>query len=550
MTIHVSELRNNRRPNNKSNGISKQRKKSKPRILTGGSKFDKSVLEKRITNRNYNMNQDYSCFTKSGIKDKLKGSKSSGKISNVTMPSQSQQKPNKNRFSANTSTSKKRDKSFKKMKENEFRKLLRPVHTNSTIDNIFDDKLNNELKKQGLNGIQLGNSTSKSDHKLIKAKSRTSPNGAPTSLHIIRERCLNSIKCNLWTNDIGKSEISINHINEIFDNRNHLKYEMEGVPRKEKDIKLMTELNQDHFDKETRAMPITAKNKSLEALKSSETSSRRQSDSDNFDSDFSMSQDKTAPTPPQEKSINLKNSTKDDQIANVDQAETKEDTPNKKSLNDRPCNAFKISEELIPFEVNPTLLIKDEDDYVPDEIETSQRDIDLTINSNSPSVKDLPTLDDKKQIISKPPTGRYQKVKVNVWEKALNFSITDLEETPKEETTKKDKKDEFNFIDDDNCFDLLNDADNDFASSLSASSSQIDYDKMAMEAMEEVDEIVDTKVKVHPNNSLNTPYNYQSQRSKLTSDIFYTKTNNIDIIEEDVENEIDSEYSRTIKNVR
>lgn len=85
----------------------------------------------------------------------------------------------------------------------------------------------------------------------------------------------------------------------------------------------------------------------------------------------------------------------------------------------------------------------------------------------------------------------------------------------------------------------------DFVSSISSSSSQIDYDKMAMEAMAEVDcfdENANAKSKnLHDyrGNKWEGLYNKKG--------MVLDKKDNIHIIEEDIENEIDSDYSVTMK---
>lgn len=98
----------------------------------------------------------------------------------------------------------------------------------------------------------------------------------------------------------------------------------------------------------------------------------------------------------------------------------------------------------------------------------------------------------------------------------------------------------------DEIFSLLDnqDAVPDFVSSISSSSSQIDYDKMAMEAMAEVDcfdESANLKIKKlhdYRNNKWEGLYNKGAVNDKK---------DNIHVIEEDIENEIDSDYSVTLK---
>lgn len=104
-----------------------------------------------------NISQDYSWVSKnwskinldsnfqSYVKDKLKSSKSSGKLSkNFSVNKKSYIDQYSNRidkgFNSNTSNSKGRDKSFQKLKENEFRKLLRPMQTVDSIQNLSQNK--------------------------------------------------------------------------------------------------------------------------------------------------------------------------------------------------------------------------------------------------------------------------------------------------------------------------------------------------------------------------------------------------------------------------
>ena len=107
-------------------------------------------MDKRSSFGGSNISQDYTCVGKpshkinldlnfqSYVKDKLKSSRSSGKLSkNLPANKKSYIEKYGSRtdkgFGSNTSSSKGRDKSFQKLKENEFRKLLRPLHT---IDSI------------------------------------------------------------------------------------------------------------------------------------------------------------------------------------------------------------------------------------------------------------------------------------------------------------------------------------------------------------------------------------------------------------------------------
>lgn len=98
-------------------------------------------------------------------------------------------------------------------------------------------------------------------------------------------------------------------------------------------------------------------------------------------------------------------------------------------------------------------------------------------------------------------------------------------------------------------FDLLDApmCDDEFASNISSLASQPDYDNMAIDAYEEAvdytDEHKSKPVKLHdyakPESNWADDYN-KGLPSKI-------KANNMVVIEEDVENEIDSDYSMTLK---
>ena len=99
----------------------------------------------------------------------------------------------------------------------------------------------------------------------------------------------------------------------------------------------------------------------------------------------------------------------------------------------------------------------------------------------------------------------------------------------------KKTKDTSLFDMNENSFNLLENDDSDaiFASSLSSSSSHLDYDNMALEAMAEADKM-EEQTEDKQDNKL---HNYAKPNQNLE----------FDVIEEDIENEIDSEYSVTIK---
>lgn len=106
-------------------------------------------------------------------------------------------------------------------------------------------------------------------------------------------------------------------------------------------------------------------------------------------------------------------------------------------------------------------------------------------------------------------------------------------------------KREIQTLDSNDVFLLLDQADceGDFASSLSSNSSQVDYDRMAIEAMAEVRSISeekDSNLHDYKNSKWEGLYNKHNSSQN--------KPDHIHIIEEDIENEIDSEYSMTLRN--
>lgn len=118
-------------------------------------------------------------------------------------------------FSSNASNSKGRDQSFQKLKENEFRKLLRPMKTVDCIQSATQSKqgvyinhlniqdlidgpiIENELFKtfESQSSAECKPKKSKSDQKSMASKSRTKL--VDTKSHndfILQEKCMNSVK--------------------------------------------------------------------------------------------------------------------------------------------------------------------------------------------------------------------------------------------------------------------------------------------------------------------------------------------------------------------
>lgn len=166
------------------------------------------------------MSQDYSLVAKNLKKNnKLVNSKSSGKLYKNSSTQKSQCIENygnrmEKRFSTNSSLSTKRTKSFKRIKENEFRKLLRPIQkgkvtsetkfktgidvTKFNIKNLIDGPItDNMLFKtlEDLNGRSNLAKQSKSDTKIASTRmNRNLTDEFPTATGINREKYLHSIK--------------------------------------------------------------------------------------------------------------------------------------------------------------------------------------------------------------------------------------------------------------------------------------------------------------------------------------------------------------------
>lgn len=204
-----------------------------------------TVLDKRSCFGGYNATQDYNLVSKNlNNKRKMLSSRSSGKLSKKTSirhPTYLDKYGNRVdiRFSAANSSSKKRTSSFKRMKENEFRKLLRPAQTNVSTDAQYP---NNDIRNhkysidQLIDGSILNNSQFKTLEEVTfsqgynenKAKSDTKI--APKRINkvflreysprdgVLKEQNLNSIKCNLWTNeDLSVGDLSIDDRTEYSD---------------------------------------------------------------------------------------------------------------------------------------------------------------------------------------------------------------------------------------------------------------------------------------------------------------------------------------------
>ena len=178
------------------------------------------VLDKRVSFGNYNLSQDYSLVAKNLKKNnKLGNSKSSGKLYKNPSTQKSQCIESygnrmEKRFSTNSSLSSKRTKSFKRIKENEFRKLLRPIHkgkvasetkmksgidvTKFNIKNLIDGPItDNMLFKtlEDLNGRSNFGKQSKSDTKMASTRmNRNLTDEFPNTSGINREKYLQSIK--------------------------------------------------------------------------------------------------------------------------------------------------------------------------------------------------------------------------------------------------------------------------------------------------------------------------------------------------------------------
>jgi hypothetical protein len=151
------------------------------------------------------------------------------------------------RYRTNKSESKKRTKSFKRIKENEFRKLLRPcqMSVNSgnskpsidtekfNINHLIEGPINENVLFKTLEDIKGRNfkyfieiaqneKKSKSGTKVAANRSRTEFLGEyATNSHILKEKCLNSVKCNLWiTEDSSLTDKSQNSSIDLRQDKN------------------------------------------------------------------------------------------------------------------------------------------------------------------------------------------------------------------------------------------------------------------------------------------------------------------------------------------
>jgi hypothetical protein len=98
------------------------------------------------------------------------------------------------KFSSTSSTSKRRNKSFKRFKENEFRKLLRPAQTNRTIDIDSNENSANVSSIALYDMSNMSKQMAKSDQKIYRARSRPIYDELPSSMNILRDKCMNSVK--------------------------------------------------------------------------------------------------------------------------------------------------------------------------------------------------------------------------------------------------------------------------------------------------------------------------------------------------------------------
>ena len=81
------------------------------------------------------------------------------------------------------------------------------MQTNKTIDMDSHDQNRNNVSGFGLYDISSNDKKqiAKSDQKVYRARSRRIQEDIPPSISILREKCMNSVKCNLWTNDINSA---------------------------------------------------------------------------------------------------------------------------------------------------------------------------------------------------------------------------------------------------------------------------------------------------------------------------------------------------------
>jgi len=471
-------------------------------------------------------------------KERLKNSRSSGKISKNTtytnnnyMDKYQNVLDKKYRTNNSNSNSNTRTKSFKRIKENEFRKLLRPDQA-SEVMSAADKSPRIDTEKFNINNLIEGpigennlfrtledikhTSVHKTQHpKIALCRSRTEYSSDYTSnQNILKEKCMNSFKdCNYTSDDIPSAGES---------------YSSSLEPQKRKK-------EQPYKNSVKNVPPIRFQNVNLFDVHLHKMGSKCETNRSLNRTDLLMVPDKLSSRsakkipvktpPPERKTRRLTEVSGFDSVINGDLFGVMKDSTRKNPTAKKSdkVNDIEVKSNISSKWNRPKAIRKSTDMNTKPMTETLKdtkafaKSSKITTLSSEPSIK-----------VTKPPTGRpAQEISSN----------------------KNKKTSEENLLGslDGGMFDLIGNADwgADFASSLSSNSSQIDFDKMALDAMEEVEDF---------HNAGSKPKSLHDYSSKSTWDNPWNKnyankikTDDIDIIEEDIENEIDSDYSMTLK---
>ncbi|CAI2378238.1 unnamed protein product [Moneuplotes crassus] len=458
------------------------------------NKFEHSVLSKKSNYNGYNLSQDYSFALKALGTKKLQNSKSSGKLNKklISQRSNDQRKKSKGgskTISKNPSVSKKRTKSSNRVKENDFKNVLKPAQDNNISSEVGihtrkSEKFHlNPLREEFTyekeilkpliapqNEAILKENYSKTAHKIVnRHRGVREETYSPHSV-VLQENGLSKITCNIFKSHEGGDSRKSSNSSKISSSEKH--------PHK-----LSQNQNSKYVKKQKK---ISKYNKSLMAYegvrKVTEYTPKLETDEAEYSPDNLEVYTKKSEHLTYQKPIRSQDIDQENEIQVVS------------SLNSSRTMTKEVCED-----------------------SSAPKDEEIR-------VRNTPTPD----------------TDTNKIEKILPDSY---------EATEKPVKNMNNLLSMSNeIFDVMDSQhlDGDLASSLSSQTSQPDYDNMAMEAWEEVDKIKEDKpqkqVKLH---------NYTTPESNWVDDYnkgfpSKIKTNDIDVIEEDIENEIDSDYSITL----
>ncbi|CAI2379258.1 unnamed protein product [Moneuplotes crassus] len=498
MTIKVSQNPGNSTVKKPQNHNKKPKGKKNPI----SSKFD-NIISKKGHLSGYNHSQDYSFPVKSLNPRKLQNSKSSGKLNKKLISQRSNDQWKKSKggsrvLSKNASVSKKRTKSSNRAKENEFKTVLRPTQMNNISS-------------------EMGNHTRKSEKFYLK----------PLKEEFTYEK------------DILKPLIAPH--NHVILKENYSKTASK-IPNRQHGSRQENLSPQSVILKENGLDKITC-----DIFKSHEGSSSHQSD----------------------ESSRVNSSEKESMKLSLSQATKYLKKQKKCSKNSKMYMTHEGCRKVIRY--NPKSR-SEKTDLSQAELEVHTKTSDLPSSQRPIESKEIDLVHDMElfaqESLQKPINNesindskvcKNQEVSPNKMASKKTSPKKVLTSSPFELALENGKKPDEEAIKDfasstnllsmsNEIFDVLDSSNlvGELRSSLSSQTSQPDYDNMAMEAWEEVDKIKEEKppkqVKLH---------NYTTPDSNWADDYnngFPSKinTNDIDIIVEDFENEIDSDYSMTI----